>query len=359
MTAAIGSVRQLIDSAGLADRAEARIALEFDHLVVGVRSNSRDLIDALNTYFTGFSRADDRPADIEVLAVERPLLVLDLDWRIHEPEPGKGRVKEEYVDLPDGRVVKKTKTGMIFAFGNGHNLAVGPCLENDNQVINFINNRLLEWRLRQGDLLAHAAAVLYEGKGLSLCGFSGAGKSTLALHLMSLGTTFVSNDRLTVEDRGDHIHMHGVPKLPRINPGTALNNPDLIQVIPEEEKQEFADLTEDEIWTLEHKYDASIEECFGPDRFQLSGPMDAMVILNWKRGAGPHDLHAVDINQRADLLPAVMKSPGVFYSPSEPEPKHDPAQYQAILSRVTVFEISGGVDFLKAAAELLEAMKQL
>ena len=64
-----------------------------------------------------------------------------------------------------------------------------------------------------------------------MAGFSGAGKSTLALHVMSLGATFVSNDRVMVaetpaNDSGAPM-MYGVAKHPRINPGTAMNNPDL------------------------------------------------------------------------------------------------------------------------------------
>ena len=64
--------------------------------------------------------------------------------------------------------------------------AVGPCLANDNQIVNFINNRLIEVRLRAGDLLFHAAGVARNGRGLALAGFSGAGKSTLALAIMRL-----------------------------------------------------------------------------------------------------------------------------------------------------------------------------
>lgn len=42
-----------------------------------------------------------------------------------EPDPGKSKVKEEYADFPDGRLVRKRLTGMVFVFGEGDHLAMG------------------------------------------------------------------------------------------------------------------------------------------------------------------------------------------------------------------------------------------
>ena len=187
--------------------------------------------------------------------MEDPRASVDGEFTIKQPDQGKNRIKEEFLELDGGRLVRKRLTGMYFLFGQDVNLAVGPCVENDNQVVNFINNRLIQWELDRGGLLAHAAAVNHQGRGLALAGFSGMGKSTLALHLMSRGLNFISNDRLLVQEAGRGVVMRGVPKLPRINPGTALNNPDLVSVIPEDEKEVFGQMSTDEIWTLEHKYD--------------------------------------------------------------------------------------------------------
>lgn len=86
---------------------------------------------------------------------------------------------------------------------------------------------------------------------------------------MSNGTRFVSNDRLILEDSPDGLIMNGVAKLPRINPGTVLNNPHLASVIPEEEKQTFRDLPEDILWHVERKFDVPIDECFGQENLSL------------------------------------------------------------------------------------------
>jgi HprK-related kinase B len=185
---------------------------------------------------------------------------------------------------------------------------------------------------------------------LALAGFSGAGKSTLALHLMNEGAIFVSNDRLMIEQSKNGLVMHGVAKMPRINPGTALNNPFLRKIMSIEEQTRFERLGEDELWNLEHKYDALIDECYGPNRFVLRNAMEGLVLLNWQRNGQPCRIRRIDLAERRDLLPAFIKNVGLFYLPSKkcymPAPIAD--NYIAFLSRCQVLEISGGVDFAQA-----------
>ncbi len=333
---------------------------------IGVRSNSLALLTELDAYFGGFVAAPGA-ADVIVTALEGPAPAIPLELTVKAPDPGKTRVKEEYADVPGGRLVRKTLTGMVFLFGHGRNLALGPCLANSNQIVNFINNRYIEFKLRQGCLLGHAAAVAHlmadpaggRLRGLAMCGFSGAGKSTLAMHVMSRGALFVSNDRLLVREGADGrgLEMSGVPKLPRINPGTALNNPDLTGVVPPADRRRFLDLDADDLWRLEHKYDVFLDKCFGAGRFVLQAPMHGLVVLNWRRGGGETAIRFVKAADRPDLLPAFMKAAGVFSPPrngdaawSDPEP----SEYAAALARCDVVEVSGGVDFDRAADFCLE-----
>jgi HprK-related kinase B len=333
---------------------------------IEVRSNSEPLLAELDAYFGGFVAAPG-PADVCVTALEGPAPSIPLDLTAKAPDPGKSKVKEEYVDVPGGRLVRKLLTGMVFLFGHGRNLAIGPCLKNANQVVNFINNRYIEYKLHQGCLLGHAAAVAHlmadpgggRLRGLALCGFSGAGKSTLAMHVMSRGALFVSNDRLLVapDETEGGLCMSGVPKLPRINPGTALNNPHLSEVVPVADRQRFLDLDTDDLWHLEHKYDVFLDKCFGEGRFILQAPMHGLVVLNWKRGAGESVIRFVKAGDRPDLLPAFMKAAGLFSLAknsdslwSDPE-SHE---YASALSRCDIVEISGGVDFERAADFCIE-----
>lgn len=338
-------------------RLDRELDLIFDTCRVRVRSNSAGLMADLRSYFRSFlAPEDDEPPKIRVLALEHDELEIPLELTVKTPDPGKTKIKEEFTDLPDGRLVRKRLTGMVFLFGPELNLAVGPCKANSNQVINFVNNRFIQHRLSRGDLLAHAAAVTATGAGLALAGFSGMGKSTLALALLSGGLDFVSNDRLMVGRIGGRAIMRGVAKQPRINPGTALANPDLARIVPAEDKARFEALTTDELWTLEHKYDALIEDCFGPERIRLGGNLDRLAILNWHRREEPTRIAEVDLAERLDLLAAFKKAPGLFYQPGRPVEEFTDEAYLETLAGVTVYEISGGVDFGFAADELKDRL---
>jgi HprK-related kinase B len=325
---------------------------------IRVSSSTDGLHRALADYFKEFVAEPGEPR-IAVSAHECPDVECALPFNVKEPDPGKSKIKEEWADLPDGRVVRKRLTGMHFLFGQGENVAVGPCLENANQVINFVNNRFIEWKLNRGGFLGHAAGVRWGERGISLAGFSGAGKSTLALHLMSRGTTFISNDRVMVEADGDGLTMYGVAKQPRINPGTALNNPDLSRIVEPDLREKFLSMPREELWQLEHKYDALIDECYGPGRFELRCPMNALVILNWKRGEAPMRAALADPRERTDLLPAFMKSTGLFYLPDDPARQDDPGveAYARLLAGADLIEISGGVDFDRASDVCLHYME--
>ena len=334
------------------------ISLDLDGFQIKIKTNSAILKNELQNYFKDFlAPAVDKPILIRAMQADIP----DLPWEftIRHPDPGKSKIKEEYMDLNGCRVVRKTTTGLVLAFGRDFNLAYGPCEENPNQVINFINNRVIESLLNRDMLLGHAAGVKYKKKGLAIAGFSGMGKSTLALHLMSLGTTFISNDRLLLEKRSTNQIMYGVPKMPRINPGTALNNNDLASVIPDADRKKFSKLPQNELWDLEHKYDVFIEKCFGPDKFELSSSYSGLVLLNWRHCAGKMKMEKIDINNRKDLLPAFMKDPGLFFLPEKTRnPDLSRESYINALKNRPIFEISGGIDFDAAARECLAFLKE-
>ncbi len=357
--------------AAMADRcapAGHALHLRIGDLSVTVRTNLPGLQHRLRDYFREFlipAREMTGEPSLTVTAHEMPRLprpVLSAGeiggWREKQPDLGKRRVKEWWKDAPDGRLVYKTLTGLVFAFGNGRHLAVGPCLRNDNQIVNFINNRYLEHQINRGALLAHAAAITYAGGALALAGFSGMGKSTLALHLMRRSADFTSNDRVLILPRpGDTAGplCLGIPKQPRVNPGTVGSIPELTCLMSEDERAALTRMPPDELWALERKYDAPIDRCFGPGRFVLQAPLRAVVILNWRRDRTAPVIRPFVGAERPDLLGAFMKSTGLFYLPDDPRRTGDPdaASYVEALSRTPLFEITGGVDF-DAAADALK-----
>jgi HprK-related kinase B len=337
------------------------LGLDFAGCRIRVRTDSAQLAGRLARYYADFA-ADPDGAEVEVTALEapapEPAAVAGLELAAKPPEPGKSRVKEEFVELEGGRAVRKRLTGMVFVFGPELNLAVGPCLANDNQVVNFINSRHIQWLLDRGWLLGHAAGVSDRaGRGLALAGFSGKGKSTLGLHLMERGLWFVSNDRLLVRRGPRGLEMAGVAKLPRINPGTALNNPALAQVMPPAEAARCRGLAPGELWALEQKYDVYLDQCFGPGRFRLGAGLEGLVVLTWSREAGPPVMSLAAEPRRAELLEAFIKPPGLFYlPPAGGGPDLSRGAYLAELAACPIYEIGGGVDFAaatRAAAAIL------
>lgn len=358
MSEIITSRQQLTSEIRHTFPASHQLYLAFGGCTINVGLNSEELNRVLRQYFKPFIAG---PADPQiVITVHEAGLQLNYSYSVKQPDPGKTKIKEEFCDIVGGRIVHKRLTGMQFIFGQGDNLAVGPCLKNPNQVINFINNRFIEWKLQRGAILGHAAGVWHKGRGLSLAGFSGMGKSTLALHLMSKGTSFVSNDRLLVNKSGADLQMAGVAKLPRVNPGTVLNNPDLAATIPEEERRQFAELPPDQLWMLEHKYDVDIDACFGKNRFVIESPMHGLLILNWNReSTDDFSFRKVSLDERPDLLSAFMKSTGLFYLPDQENTALDASQdeYLERLRRITVFEASGPVNFDLAALKCLQFLE--
>jgi HprK-related kinase B len=318
-----------------------------------IHSNSRQLLDRLAGYFSYLPQT---PAleRLEIIAVERPVCDTGLpftDWR---REPGKRGRKDAYLDLSDSRLVLKVRTGMLFLQSEGRPIAAGPCLAHDNQLINFINSQLMNRLQQRGWLICHAAALARQGRAVALAGFSGNGKSTLMLHLLeSSAYRYLTNDRLFLQAGEAGVSAVGIPKLPRINPGTLINNPRLAPLLSAERQQALRQLPRESLWALEEKHDVDVAALYGEDRIDTSTPLplSALLILNWSHGAASETkLQRVDLSSRRDLLPAVMKSPGPFYQDAEGRLQRDDdpmpeAAYLQLLRQVEVFEVTGGIDF--------------
>lgn len=352
----------------------------FDGFRVWVESNEPALIRELEDYFSDFRRltagslaeAEAQGPCTRITAVQTrpPNFGAEAEMTIGEYKPSVKGPKEAYLDLDDGRVVHKLRTGMWFLYSADEHLAIGPCTDNPNQIVNFVNNRMIQWSLHQGALLGHASAVGHRPldaageraelpRCVAIAGFSGMGKSTLALNMMNdRRLDFLSNDRVMIRPReqGRSI-VEGVPKHPRINPGTILNNAALGLVMSPEDRRRFEALSTDELWKLEHKYDGLIGRCFPGQKFHLRGELVGLVLLNWKRGGGPTTATRIDPAARRELLPALMKPPGVFYRPGPGEvPTRDEDRYIEFLTGVEVLELAGGIDFERGRSAALELL---
>lgn len=343
---------------GAGDGLPQGIDLKLPDTVIRVRSNSPALLDTLRDYFRHIVADDAEAVDgverMDVVALERQPLQLDVDWQDWSREAGKRGRKDSYVDVEQvqGRLIWKVRTGMVFLQSLSHRIAVGPCLANANQVINFINNQYMNHLQQQGWLICHAAAVAEDGNITAMAGFSGGGKSTMMLHLMNHAQfNYVTNDRMFIKPIDGHVEACGIPKLPRVNPGTIIHNARLKSMLSTDEIAGFEAMPQQELWDLEQKYDVDVGQTYGADRFDDMAPLARFIVLNWSRDSQqPTEVSAVDIARRPELLDAIMKSSGPFYQYADGsfyDDHHglDRQRYMDVLEQVQVFEVTGGVSF--------------
>ncbi len=334
---------------------EHKLDLKFANCSIGLESNSRPLLDQLAECFSEYTGVFDQPTLRLRLIESDPVLPPPAlaDW----PRPAdKGR-KEAVLDLTDARLIHKVRTGVLFLQGHQRGIAVGELSDNLNQVINFINNQTISHWKREGFEICHAAALRGSQGILALAGFSGGGKSTLMLHLMSSALyQYVSNDRLLIQKQLSGVWARGVAKMPRVNPGTLLNNSSLTALLPEGRAQELAALPMAALWDLEEKYDVPIADIFGAERISDEGYLSALVILDWRHDSDmPTTLEQVQLHDSPYLLEALMKSPGPFHADNDGvfttgHESLNTQDYLDALVGVSTYVLRGKIDFTKAVS---------
>ncbi|MCG8486875.1 MAG: HprK-related kinase B [Chromatiales bacterium] len=332
---------------------EPPLYLNLGEFSVAIKSNSQRLLTRLASYFSHLPQqaVDDA---LPIVAIDSEVLQTGIQFTDWKREPGKTGRKDAYLELPDGRLILKVRTGMLFLQSRDHCVAAGPCLTYDNQLVNFINSQIMNWLQNRDWLICHAAGLMLGDSALAVAGFSGGGKSTLMLHLMEHPQSrFLTNDRLFLRESDEVVEAVGIPKLPRINPGTVVNNPRLQTLIDEPRRSELLRMPKQALWELEEKFDVDVEHFYGQGRIDTSTAvaLAGLIILNWHRDSEqPVTMSQVSISRRAELLKAVMKSSGPFYQDLSGRFLQDEAPlptdpYLALLDRICVYEVCGRLDF--------------
>jgi HprK-related kinase B len=338
-----------------------------------IRSDTPELHSVLADYFGSLITEDPQAIETHLQQEYPPTLSVyirpahqlaqfhALDWQDWQREPGKSGRKEAVYDLsPYDRLIYKVRTGLIFWQHPTQLRAFGDLLTHPNQVINFILSQYLSWRLNQGSddnsaLLGHCAALMYRQQGIAIAGFSGGGKSTLMLHLLREGDAFISNDRVVLQrcnqqnSSDNPITCYGIPKQPRVNPGTLLNNPALSGILPDPDR--YRTLSDQALRQLEEKYDVMISKRFPKQPYQASTALDLLIILDWQANANePTQLIPLNIQTEPKYLSAIMKPFGPFYqdvqgkTPTQPQ-SPNPQDYIQLLQNATIMRLTGKVDF--------------
>lgn len=341
-----------------------------------LESNSSALIHKMKVYFDNCHVIDKNlssQADINIIAIESAPIDLDINFIDWAREPGKSGRKDEYFDIKNGRIIRKVRTGMVFLQSENEKIAAGPCIQYDNQLTNFINSQYMNWLQNRGWLICHASGLTMlserdNNKGFAIAGLSGGGKSTLMLELMNAPSiSYLTNDRLFIKKQEfkkqqTSTQMLGIPKLPRINPGTIVGNPKLHDLLNKKELNFYQSMDVSELWEVEEKNDVLISQIYGEKRLRYNGQLNAFIILNWQRDSNQEThLNQININQRTDVLSAIMKSSGPFYQYQDghfqkDDDEFDQNSYLHHLSEITIYEATGNINFKKMAELILNTI---
>jgi len=243
--------------------------------------------------------------------------------------------------------------------GDGYAFAVGDLRTHLNQGINLVNACYARVIVACGHVLLHASAVSWGGRTAVLAGPPGAGKSTAALHLVEKGFRFLSNDRVLAKADLDGVAALGYPKQPRVNPGTLVHHRRLSNLLEPGDRRALEALSPTELWRLERKRDVDLDAIYGKATVELRGRMQALLILKWTFGGrGLAVRHVTPPAAMADL-PLFQKDLGVFDSGGSLrrlDALDHVSPYAAVLERIQVVEVTGGVDFsalVEVVGELL------
>jgi HprK-related kinase B len=317
--------------------------LRFVDVTVHVATNAPEVRDALARYYAPYLWGPSRGPALRVRLVQGPV------------EPARGfrdvvrggkRVKEAVLDLGVGRLILKRQTGVVMGLWPGQAHAAGDLGTNLNQAVNLVNAGYAKVVMSRGYRLLHASAVLRDDRAVVLAGVPGAGKSTAALHLVEAGFRFLSNDRVLARAVGEGVAVLGYPKQPRVNPGTLLTHPRLVDLLCPEDRQALGAMDRRALWDLERKCDVDLDAIYEPGTVRLSGTMRALVLLAWRLDGQGLDVHRLDPAEARSRHGIYAKDLGVFDLDRSPFASDgEDGRYDDLLARVPVFEVTGAPDF--------------
>jgi HprK-related kinase B len=288
--------------------------LRFLDFRLTLHSNDRRVTDAVTDYFAAFLDRDPAPRSSTIVALQGHAH-LD-EARLQDvPRPDGRPVKEAQYDTEIARTILKRRTGVAIYVGANDHCLVGDLVTNINQVVNAVNMVFMKRMMLTSHALLHASAVIAPGgRGIAIASASGAGKSTAALALLERGCSFVSNDRVMVRPgpEGVGVSMLGVPKKPRVNPGTLLSLPRLRGLLAQDDVDRYLALDPDALWQLEEKHDVDVESTYGAGSWSLTGDLNAIYMLMWRRGDAGLAVESVPAPDRLPLLRSVEKDLAIY-----------------------------------------------
>jgi HprK-related kinase B len=324
--------------------------LRFGALPVDVHTEDPRVRSRLESYFDAFVARKGKASAVQVDALVGLAPDVGLDFT-----PWNARGKDSFADGPRGRFIRKERTGVLIEARAGRWRITGDLHRNFSQLVNVLGVVYGLSILDRGGAMLHASAVVRDGAALAIIGQSGTGKSSTAVRLLELGFDFLSNDRVIIEARRGGLIAHGLPKLPRVNPGTLLMGDRTKTLLDGAKRHRYQRLPADELRQVEDKYDLDVRETLGR-AWQLSAPLRCAIVLSWRAGHDELVLQRLEPGQALEAMRAAAKSFGAF--DQRLSERGDDALRRAAAT-LPVYRAAGDFDPARLAREIDERWGEL
>jgi HprK-related kinase B len=324
---------------------QASVTLDFGGVPIVVVSRDERLLKRVADYFDKFcgpTRRVKRPRSIIEAVVGPPEDITE------EMRPWDGRGKESFADVGGRRLVRKDRTGTLVSISDGRWTVTGDLHRRFAQLVNVVGCAYGMSLLDRGGAMLHSSALVRDGRAFAIVGESGSGKSSVAVRLLERGFDFLSNDRLIVRAGRPGVIAYGLPKLPRVNPGTLLAGDRTRSVVDPEDRRLYDGMSKRELWNVEHKHDLDVMGTLGR-RWVPSAPLELAVVLNWRYGGERFTFEPIDSGRALESFRAAAKTFGPF--DLHLDERSDNA-LRAVVRAIPVFRVTGSTN-PPALAELI------
>jgi HprK-related kinase B len=264
------------------------------------------------------------------------------------------RGKESFMEVEGGRIIRKDRSGILIGCLDGHWTIAGNLHAQFNQIVNLISALYGLSVIDRGGAMLHASALVHDDRAVAVLGQSGSGKSSVAVRLLERGFDFLSNDRLIVLPGKDGMHAHGLPRLPRVNPGTLLAGKRTQTLVDRERRRRYERLPERELWQLEDKYDLDVAAVLGR-AWRIRAPLGCLLVLAWRHDGRSLSIERLDSGQALDALRSVGKSFGPL--DIRLAQRSDRALLETV-RETPVYRVTGKLDPVRLARELAKNIEE-
>jgi HprK-related kinase B len=312
---------------------------------IDIETNSLRAAARLQSYFRQHLARDHAPPHVVLRALrERPEYNPER-MKVWQRPAHIGRVpKESFYDASGTRFILKNRTGMLIKLRERDAAIIGDIDKNLNQVVNLAGTLFGRSLVEHGYAMLHASGVVrHDSDEVTIfLGNSGSGKSSLALQLIERGGyDFLSNDRVLLRVEKDRVHAVGLPKKPRVNPGTLLASKSLSKLLSGRKRPLYEGLPIEELWQVEDKTDVDVARSFGV-RERLGGRLLRAYSLAWRPSGTGLDVRPLDPELALEAMRVTAKDFGVF------DPHHGDRsperEYRRLAAAVEFIHVGGHAD---------------